>query len=75
VVGKTAGASQGALSWVAPPNVIAANSVHYDLVSITVTLLLTLFPVKHTNALDRAVVRNRLAESPSTGGLTAWGAV
>jgi hypothetical protein len=38
VVGKTAGASQGALSWVAPLNVIAANSVHYDLVSITVTL-------------------------------------
>jgi hypothetical protein len=41
-------------------------------------ILLTLFPVKHTNALDRAVVRNQLAQTPSTGrsnrlggGLTA----
>jgi hypothetical protein len=29
--------------------------------------LLTLFPVEHTNALDRAVVRSQLAETPSTG--------
>jgi hypothetical protein len=40
--------------------------------------VLTLLLVKHTNALDRAVVRNPLAEPPSTGrsnclggGLTA----
>jgi hypothetical protein len=40
--------------------------------------LLTLFPVEHTSALDRAVVGNQLAELPSTsrsnrrvgGGLT-----
>jgi hypothetical protein len=31
------------------------------------TCLLTLFSVEHTNALDRAVVENRLAELPSTG--------
>jgi hypothetical protein len=30
-------------------------------------LVLTLFPVKHTNALDRTVVRNQLAETPSMG--------
>jgi hypothetical protein len=29
--------------------------------------LLTLFPVEHTSALDRAVVGNQLAELPSTG--------
>jgi hypothetical protein len=29
--------------------------------------LLTLFLVKHTNALDRAVVGNQLAGPPSTG--------
>jgi hypothetical protein len=29
--------------------------------------VLTFFPVKHTNALDRAVVRNQLAETPSMG--------
>jgi hypothetical protein len=28
--------------------------------------LLTLFPVQHTNALDRVVIRNQLAETPST---------
>jgi hypothetical protein len=40
--------------------------------------VLTLFPVEHTSALDRAVVGNQLAETPSTsrsnrlgGGLTA----
>jgi hypothetical protein len=39
---------------------------------------LTLFPVEHTSPLDRAVVGNQLAETPSTGrsnrlggGLTA----
>jgi hypothetical protein len=30
-------------------------------------LLLTLFLVEHTNALDRAVIRNPRAETPSTG--------
>jgi hypothetical protein len=29
--------------------------------------VLTLFPVEHTSALDRAVVGNPLAETPSTG--------
>jgi hypothetical protein len=29
--------------------------------------MLTLFPVEHTSALDRAVVRNQLADTPSTG--------
>jgi hypothetical protein len=29
--------------------------------------MLTLFSVEHTNALDRAVVENPLAELPSTG--------
>jgi hypothetical protein len=40
--------------------------------------VLTLFLVEHTNALDHAVIRNQLAETPSTGrsnrlggGLTA----
>jgi hypothetical protein len=37
-------------------------------------LLLTLFPVKHTNALDRAVVRNQLAETSSTGRSNRLGA-
>jgi hypothetical protein len=37
--------------------------------------LLTLFPVEHTSALDRTVVRNQLAETPSTGRSNRWGAV
>jgi hypothetical protein len=32
-----------------------------------VNILLTLFLVEHTNALDRAVIRKQLAETPSTG--------
>jgi hypothetical protein len=37
--------------------------------------MLTLFPVQHTNALDRAVVKNQLAETPSTGRSNRLGAV
>jgi hypothetical protein len=38
-------------------------------------LLLTLFLVKHTNALDRAVIRINSPKLPARAGLTAWGAV
>jgi hypothetical protein len=37
--------------------------------------LLMLFSVEHTNALDRAVVGNPLAEPPSTGRSNRLGAV
>jgi hypothetical protein len=36
--------------------------------------LLTLFPVEHTNALDRAVVEYQLAETTSTGRSNCLGA-
>jgi hypothetical protein len=36
--------------------------------------VLTLFSVEHTNALDRAVVGNQLAELPSTGRSNRLGA-
>jgi hypothetical protein len=36
--------------------------------------VLTFFPVEHTNALDRAVIRNQLAETPSTGRSNSLGA-
>jgi hypothetical protein len=36
--------------------------------------VLTFFPVEHTNALDRAVIRNQLAETPSTGRSNRLGA-
>jgi hypothetical protein len=38
-------------------------------------LLLTLFLVEHTNAVDRAVIRNQLAETPNTGRSNRLGAV
>jgi hypothetical protein len=37
-------------------------------------ILLTLFPVEHTSALDRAVIGNPLAELPSTGRSNRLGA-
>jgi hypothetical protein len=37
--------------------------------------VLTLFSVEHTNALDRAVIGNTLAELPSTGQSNHLGAV
>jgi hypothetical protein len=36
--------------------------------------VLTLFPVEHTSALDRAVVRNQLTETLSTGRSNRLGA-
>jgi hypothetical protein len=38
-----------------------------ELVMVGANPVLTLFSVEHTGTLDSAVVRNQLAETPSTG--------
>jgi hypothetical protein len=47
--------------------------IHYYVLNYLALYVLTLFPVEHTSALDRAVVDITLSRFPARAGLTVWG--